>query len=416
MSCTVLNEDALYSRLEVFVPEIAPYVSVAGKAADDAPNRVQDFASIPLDLGGADKPLDTVNGPVARDGKRIDYAGDVDLYRFTLNSTSWVSAWTEGGNLDTVGSILDGRGVNIVSNDDATASSNHAGVTVKLAPGTYYFQVQHWDPAATGAYNVRLRADHLDDNYTDLWWNPAESGWGININHQDSTLFATIFTYDASGAPMWLVMSNGTRLGAGSYQGTLFRTTGSAFNAVPFTGASPAAVGNLRLDFADASHGTLTYTVNGTTVTKSITRQVFSTAPSCTWSAFDRSASDNFQDLWWNPNESGWGVNLTHQGSILFATLFTYDATGKGLWLVMSNGAQTAPGKFNGTLYQTTGPAFNASPWTAATPQPVGSMSFSFVDGNTGTLTYTYNGTSVTKSIQRQVFGALRTDCGPQDQ
>ncbi len=49
-------------------------------------------------------------------------------------------------------------------------------------------------------------------NYTALWWNPAESGWGVNFNHQGNTLFGTLFTYDASGAPLWLVMSNGVEV------------------------------------------------------------------------------------------------------------------------------------------------------------------------------------------------------------
>lgn len=419
MSCTDLNEDALYSRLEIFYPEIQPYVSAAGVAADDAPNRVQDFASIPLDLNGADKPLDTVGGTVSIDNKKIDYAGDIDLYRFTLDTTAWVSAWTEGpggGNIDTVGSLLDAKGVNIVANDDAGVSSNNAGVTHQLDPGTYYFQVGHFDAAGTGSYNVRLRADHLDDNYTDLWWNPNESGWGINFNHQDNTLFATLFTYDANGAPMWLVMSSGARLGAGSYQGTLYRMTGPAFNATPFAGAAPSPVGTLRVDFTDHAHGTLTYTVDGTQVTKAITRQVFSTAPTCTWSAFDRGFSSNVQDLWWNPAESGWGVNFTQQGTTLFATLFTYDANGKGLWLVMSNGAPSGTRGYSGPLYQMTGPAFNATPWTPATPRQVGTMTVSFTDGDDGTLQYTYNGASVSKTITRQVFGVLKTDCGPQDQ
>jgi len=418
MSCTDLNEDALYSRLEIFYPEIQPYVGLAGKAADDAPNRVQDFASIPLDLNGADKPLDTVNGTVAIDNRKIDYAGDVDIYRFTLSSPSWVSAWTEGpggGNIDTVGSLLDAQGVNIVANDDAGLATNNAGVTHQLDPGTYYFQVTHFDAAGTGSYNVRLRADHLDDNYTDLWWNPNEPGWGININHQDNTLFATVFTYDANGAPMWLVMSNGARLGAGSYQGTLYRMTGPAFNAVPFAGATPSPVGTLRVDFTDHSHGTLSYAMNGAQVTKAITRQVFSSAPTCTWSAFDRGFSDNVQDLWWNPAEPGWGVNLTQQGSTLFATLFTFDANGQGLWLVMSGGTPAGTSGYSGPLYQTTGPAFNATPWTAATPHQVGTMTLSFTDGNDGTLQYTYNGVSVSKPITRQVFGVLKTDCGPQD-
>ncbi|HUI99255.1 MAG TPA: hypothetical protein VLY46_03420, partial [Usitatibacter sp.] len=156
-----------------------------------------------------------------------------------------------------------------------------------------------------------------------------------------------------------------------------------------------------------------TYTYNGTTVTKSITRQPFTTTPpSCQWSAFDRSFSDNMQDLWWNPNESGWGVNIAQHGSTIFATLFTYDRTGKGLWLVLPDGEQTTPGTFTGTIYTTRGPSFDASPWGTISSTAVGTMTFTFTDGDSGTLTYTFDGVTVTKSIQRQVFGTLRTDCG----
>ena len=47
-------------------------------------------------------------------------------------------------------------------------------------------------------------------NYQDLWWRkPAasESGWGINLNHESDTIFATWFTYDLTGAPLWLVVT-----------------------------------------------------------------------------------------------------------------------------------------------------------------------------------------------------------------
>src|SRR6185437_12268822 len=199
----------------------------------------------------------------------------------------------------------------------------------------------------------------------------------------------------------------------GSYSGALYRTTGSPFNASPFGPATPTQVGTMRLAFSGPSAATLTYTYNGTAVTKSITRQAFSTPNSCGWSPFDRSFAKNFQDLWWNPAQPGWGVNIAHQGSILFATLFTYDASGKGMWLVMPDGAGNGAASYSGTLYRTSGPAFNASPWTSITNVPVGTMTFQFTDGNTGTLTYTVDGVSVTKSIQRQVFGALRAQCEP---
>ena len=70
----------------------------------------------------------------------------------------------------------------------------------------------------------------------------------------------------------------------------------------------------------------------------------------------------------------------------------------------MSNGSLIAPRTYQGTLYRSTGPAFNASPWRNYQLQPVGTMTMAFADGRTGTLTYSMLGTQVVKSIQRFVF------------
>ena len=78
-------------------------------------------------------------------------------------------------------------------------------------------------------------------------------------------------------------MPSGVRQGDGSYTGDLFRTSGPAFNAAPFTpigAADITNVGTMRISFANGNSGTLTYTYNGAPVTKSITRQVFSTPQS----------------------------------------------------------------------------------------------------------------------------------------
>jgi hypothetical protein len=193
--------------------------------------------------------------------------------------------------------------------------------------------------------------------------------------------------------------------------GPLYRTTGPAFNASPWGAFNSTQVGTMRLAFSSPASGTLTYDVNGITVTKSIARQVFKTPPTCTFTTGDRTGATNYQDLWWNPAESGWGLNIAHQSDVLFATLFTYDASGKGMWLVMSNGNRIGTASFSGTLYRTTGPAFNASPWTAATSSAVGTMTLSFANGNSGTLTYAVDGVQVVKSIQRQVFSTPTTQC-----
>ena len=60
--------------------------------------------------------------------------------------------------------------------------------------------------------------------------------------------------------------------------------------------------------------------------------------------------------------ESGWGINVAHQGDVIFTTWFTYDATGKAWWLSMTANP-TAAGVNSCTLYQTSGPAFSAMPF-----------------------------------------------------
>ena len=213
---------------------------------------------------------------------------------------------------------------------------------------------------------------------------------------------------------MWLVLSSGARQADGSFEGTLHRTTGPAFYAQPWSPVANAEVGRMKIVFSgtNANAARLTYTVDGVAVAKDIERLRFSAkTTTCSWSAFDRSYARNFQDLWWNPAESGWGINVTHQGDILFATLFTYGEERSGVWFVMSNGARESGARYSGTLYRTTGPAFNAQPWTAVTNVPVGTMSLDFDDGSHGKLTYTVGGVRVVKSIERLVFASPTTLC-----
>jgi hypothetical protein len=248
-------------------------------------------------------------------------------------------------------------------------------------------------------------------NYTALWWNPLESGWGLNVNHQGAIVFATLFTYAENGQPMWLV---GPSLGlqpGGGYSGPIYRTTGPAFNAVPWTAISFSEVGSMTLAFSAANRGTLTYTFNGTSVTKAIEPQVFGPPTTCTTTTAGRAGATNYQDLWWNPQESGWGINLTHQGNVIFATLFTYSSNGQGEWYVGPSLTRQPNGSFLGEIYRTNGPAFNATPWPSIGFAQVGMMAIAFSNGETGTLSYSVGGASVTKTIQRQVFSSPTPVC-----
>ena len=73
----------------------------------------------------------------------------------------------------------------------------------------------------------------------------------------------------------------------------------------------------------------------------------------------------------------------------------------------------TAPRVFSGTLYRTTGPAFNAVPFdpTKVHRTAVGTATITFADGNNASFAYTVNGVGQTKSITREVFITPGTVC-----
>ncbi len=254
-------------------------------------------------------------------------------------------------------------------------------------------------------------------NVQGLWWKGSEPGWGVNLTQQGDVLFATWFTYDDQGQGLWLVMSNGQRVGDDSYLGTLYRTTGPAFDSVPFDPARVAAtpVGTASFSFSDASNGTFRYTVNGLSGVKAISRQVYSAPlPTCALGAAGASLP-NYQDLWWAPggSESGWGLNVTHQGDILFITWFTYGGDGRGMWLVGSSVAKTGNATYSGTLYRTSGPPFAAAGWDPARVSiaAAGHATLVFSDHDNGTFTYTLDGVSQSKPITRQLYSSPKTVC-----
>jgi hypothetical protein len=75
----------------------------------------------------------------------------------------------------------------------------------------------------------------------------------------------------------------------------------------------------------------------------------------------DRGAAGNYQGLWWRSpggSENGWGVNLAHQGDVIFATWYTYDTDGTAMWL-FSDVHKTTGTTYTGQLYQATGAPFS---------------------------------------------------------
>jgi hypothetical protein len=118
-------------------------------------------------------------------------------------------------------------------------------------------------------------------NYSDMWWNPAESGWGISI-HQHSTdvIFAVWFAYGGDGKPLWYVIPSGTWTASNSYTGPIYRTQGPALGG-RFDPASVTVtqVGTGTLHFAPEIPGgnilEFLYEIDGARAVKYLRRQAF---------------------------------------------------------------------------------------------------------------------------------------------
>lgn len=343
-------------------------------------------------------------------GGILETPGDGDY--FVLDLPGGPVTIASSGSTDLVGALRNSAFQVVATNDDASAADRNFSISANVPAGRYFLQVVGYDVTTTGPYSVRAAASAAAPNYSALWGNSSEPGWGLNTSHQGDLVFATLFTYAPDGAGMWLVASNLARQPDGSFSGSLYRASGPPYYQTPWSAVSLAEVGGMTIRFASETAATLTYSFNGVTVNKAIERHAFDPAiPSCTSTTGSRAGATNYQDLWWNSSEPGWGLNLAHQGSLIFATLFTYNNAGRDAWLVASGLQRQPDGSFTGKLYVASGPPFNASPWPGVSLGEVGSMTLRFSAGDRGTLTYTVLGTNVVKPIERAVLGNAQPDC-----
>jgi alpha-tubulin suppressor-like RCC1 family protein len=252
-------------------------------------------------------------------------------------------------------------------------------------------------PASAVSCNVA--ASSPTTPLTGLWWNQSESGWGISLTQHSAMMFLAWYTYDAAGNPIWYVMSSCPVSNNNACSGNIYQVASGSALTVPWNGSAKAVTqaGTGSLTFYDNNRGVLNYMLNGVSGIKPITRQIFATGTTA--------PAVDYSDLWWNANESGWGVALTQQFGMIFVTAFTYDAKGQPIWYVASSCPVVSKG-CTGPLYQVSGGVEPKGQWLSPNilATQVGTVRFSFNDSGSGMMGYTINGVSGSKAITRQLF------------
>lgn len=116
--------------------------------------------------------------------------------------------------------------------------------------------------------------------WTALWWNPAESGWGVTITQQSNVIVLTFLVYGEDHLPHWYEAAtypgSATQTGYAAWTGDMYESTGPFYGG-PFNPANVTTrkVGTATFSPATPGTATLKYSIDGVVVTKPIERQTY---------------------------------------------------------------------------------------------------------------------------------------------
>ncbi len=110
-------------------------------------------------------------------------------------------------------------------------------------------------------------------NYTDHWWDPADSGAGYMVWHgNNDELLLAGFAYGTDGKPTWITLTGGTWVSSTRYEGPLLSTSrppaalppGNGFPAIAATSSNVIGTGALDFGGTDGIYsGRFSYRLNG---------------------------------------------------------------------------------------------------------------------------------------------------------
>jgi hypothetical protein len=234
-------------------------------------------------------------------------------------------------------------------------------------------------------------ATSFSTDQSDLYYIVAEQGWGMQLVQRGSVIFATIFIYGPSGEPTWYTATLESTSNL-TWTGALYATIGTYFGS-PW---NPAAltitqVGTMTWSAPMDGGVTVTYSVNGVTVTKNVVRQTL--------------VLDNYNGTYLGPFHAS-ATGCTNPASdvapvdIPLATC-TVSQTGSSISLTIDSAGQTITpsgaltqsgqfGSFLGTYTSSSGEVGNATVSGMNVQATAFMASFSLSSTNNGCLTTGY--------------------------
>lgn len=244
----------------------------------------------------------------------------------------------------------------------------------------------------------------LAQNYSDIWWDPSEGGWGLSLADHGTQLSGVLYAYGPNGRATWYLIPAGTfSQDKRFFSGDIYYTWGSPLTAPRNPNqASIFRYGSVTLDFMPPGlpPGTALFniTLSGINYTKTVQRFPFGNAPA-NWGS-------DYTDLWSSQTRSDWGIALAQHGDAVFGVWYSYGAYGSPDWYFFPGAALSGGSSFSVPLYFSGGPYVPSSPFdsSGATSSMVGNVTVD-ASHDQATLISTLNGATKQWTIAPLQFG-----------
>ncbi len=182
----------------------------------------------------------------------------------------------------------------------------------------------------SAAMNFQVRNSDSIADRSGMYWNPAESGWGMSVVQHGDRQMNVIYGYDELKAARWYVMPGGSWNAAKTtFTGTLYQPTSAPYDAYDAKAFKVnASVGEAAITYLPSGKLTLAYTINGERSSKELTKMAYE--------GNNLKGRMNVADMWWggenDQREYGWGISIVQEENQIYPVWFTYDAQGKSTW------------------------------------------------------------------------------------
>lgn len=161
----------------------------------------------------------------------------------------------------------------------------------------------------TGPVNTEFRAG--------LWWDPALSGTGWEINKSGDAVFGIWYTYDQDSNPVWFTTQG--HLTDGRFEGDLLSFTWDYDKSKV---NEPSVAGNVNIQFLNPQLAEIQWQLGDHQDQHTLRPFIFSASP----------ALADYSGSWFDPQESGYGMTIQSQGDLNYAVMYYYDRAGKPTW------------------------------------------------------------------------------------